>query len=132
MNNYPCGGASTYQRLQKLTENSSLFRTNFSQCQAGKTTAIWRTSVWEAGVSRHHGSPFSGSLKALRTSQHYMCLRGTLNWSTTMPKCGLFQTCFSVFFYIHIFFFLYMFIYIFFICYQDETRRRISLTLPNI
>ena len=41
------------------------------QCRSGETTPIRRIAVRENGVSRHHGGVFEGSLKTIRTSQHY-------------------------------------------------------------
>ena len=50
---------------------------------AGKTTAIWRTVVREAGISRHHEGPIEDTPETSRISQHYWNegLKGALNWA---------------------------------------------------
>ena len=51
-----------------------------------KTTTIKRTAVRETAISRHPEGPIVGTLKILRTSQHYHIegFKEALNWA---PLC---------------------------------------------
>ena len=56
---------------------------------AGKTAAIRRTAVREAGVSRHHGGPIGDTPETTRTSRYYRregFKEGVLNWAPIMPR----------------------------------------------